>query len=76
MYIIYKITNRINNKSYIGQTNQELDKRIMQHIRNASKIGETIIKYGIENFDIDIIDTADSKNVIDIIEQTLSASSH
>lgn len=33
--IIYKITNIINNKSYIGQTIKTLDKRMMEHKRNA-----------------------------------------
>ena len=67
--IIYKITNNINSKVYIGQTVQSLDKRWKRHTwystlnRNAMAITNAIKKYGKENFKIEIIDEAS-----DIIE--------
>ena len=53
---IYKITNKINGKSYIGQT-KYLEKRWRQHITvNAYAIGKALRKYGVENFDFDVLD--------------------
>ena len=62
-YYIYKITNLINNKIYIGQT-CNLKRRWNQHKR-AVKIPEYPIhyamkKYGIQNFKIEIIKSLDS----------------
>lgn len=60
--IIYKITNLINNKIYIGQTIQTLEKRWRRHTwissikRDAMAISNAIKKYGKENFKIEKID--------------------
>jgi group I intron endonuclease len=62
--IIYKITNNINNKVYIGQTIESIKKRWSRHTwnctikRNAMAITSAIIKYGKENFIIEQIDIA------------------
>ena len=62
--VVYKYTNIINNKVYIGQTKQELKKRHNGHItdsQNEKREGYTthfhnaIRKYGIENFELEII---------------------
>lgn len=58
IYVIYKVTNIINGKIYIGYTNN-LRVRKSKHKRN-SKLGGThfynaILKYGWENFKWDII---------------------
>lgn len=59
---IYKITNVINEKVYIGQTIQTLTKRWWghwsEHCRACPKLKNSIRKYGKENFTIEIIDTA------------------
>ena len=62
MALIYKITNRVNNKVYIGQTTQPLYKRWWRHCHNGKKsvIGSAIAKYGKENFTIEVIDTGTS----------------
>jgi len=63
--IIYKTTNKINNKVYIGQTTQRLEKRISSHIRE-SKIDKnrpflsSINKYGVDSFTFEIIDSANN----------------
>lgn len=57
--IIYKITNKINNKSYIGQTlktfteryGEDWPKRCNKWLKNA------IIKYGVKNFEINILES-------------------
>lgn len=53
----YKITNKINNKSYIGIT-IDFDKRIKQHQnqKTNSLIHKAIVKYGKDNFDYQILD--------------------
>lgn len=54
---IYKITNNINGKVYIGQTNN-LKRRIQEHKHDKRKnkpIHSAIVKYGWENFSVDIL---------------------
>ena len=54
MGFIYKITNQINNKVYIGQTITPIKQRMYKHYSNAKKaktgIDFAINKYGKENF--------------------------
>lgn len=59
-YIIYKVTNKINNKIYIGQTRNTLDKRKSEHYREArycdkwnikdNKFHKALLKYSYEDF--------------------------
>ncbi len=68
--IIYKITNTINNKIYIGQTIQSFKNRLNEHkkkMRNGSKspLYDALRKYGIENFEFKIIDTAVNQQELD-----------
>lgn len=66
MYI-YKISNTINNKVYIGQTIKPIDQRFHRHILDATNnildthLARAIRKYGAENFYIEKIDTAKSQ---------------
>lgn len=76
--IIYRAICKVNGKVYIGLTTKTLTKRIKGHIK-ASKndkydrkhcaFHNAIRKYGIENFDITIIDTADSCEELNEKEQ-------
>lgn len=59
MGYIYKITNKINNKIYIGLTTRTVEHRWYQHLYNAVnyphltfKLYNSMRKYGIENFEI------------------------
>lgn len=70
MGYIYKITNKINGKVYIGQTIRNISYRWEEHLRcsNNSKrdkceypLYRAIRKYGKENFIIDKIETCDIK---------------
>lgn len=66
MGYIYKITNLVNNKSYIGQTIQPYKERWNRHIRDALSntvdshkrfsLHYAIKKYGVENFDFSLIE--------------------
>lgn len=62
---IYKITNKVNGKVYIGQTRQSLKERWYKHCQkqcdNHSKmpIKQAIFKYGKENFLMELIEECD-----------------
>lgn len=64
--IIYKITNRITNLSYIGYTKYSLQERWGQHQGKALKNNKNIKfhnairKYGTECWDLEIIDTVNT----------------
>ena len=68
---IYKITNLINNKIYIGQTRYTIERRFKEHIwtskseQNNIPLQNAIRKYGAENFRIEKIDEASSKEELD-----------
>lgn len=59
MYKLYKITNKVNNKTYIGITKSSLKQRWMEHIRDSYNpiypIHLAIRKYGSENFIIELL---------------------
>ena len=52
--IIYKITNKINGKVYIGQTIRSFNKRYKGDLLNTHNehLKNSILKYGIDNFEI------------------------
>ena len=56
--IIYKITNKVNNKSYIGQTRYTIEFRWKQHQhkKDNTYFHNAIHKYGVENFSIEILE--------------------
>lgn len=60
MGVIYKITNTLNGKSYIGKTRQGLGRRITQHKYDSKRgslgIGAAIRKYGWENFTVEVLE--------------------
>jgi len=71
MRYLYKITNLINGKIYIGQTKiTNYENRMICHCLGRSKsslIGKAILKYGKENFEFKII-TIRHKDFIDVAE--------
>lgn len=64
--IIYKITNKINGKIYIGQTVNTLNHRWNQHIRETFSIKKrtyfhnAIAKYGVDAFIVEVIEEVDT----------------
>ena len=61
---IYKITNQINNKVYIGQS-IHIERRWQEHCRPSASsiISEAIKKYGIDNFTFEIIEKCDENDL-------------
>lgn len=71
--IIYKATNKITKKCYIGQTTKTLQKRKNDHyyqanLKSNNYFAKTINKYGKNNFEWEIIEKCDSKNELDEME--------
>jgi group I intron endonuclease len=72
--IIYRITNKITDMSYVGQTVQTLRERWVEHVSHAknkttdSYIARAILKYGAENFEIAILQECESREELDFSE--------
>ena len=67
-YKIYKITNIINNKIYIGKTTVSINKRLDVHRKNAKKrinrhLYDSMNKYGEDAFVIELIDSAETNEL-------------
>lgn len=68
MSYIYKITNQVNHKIYIGYTSRTLDRRFYEHgweaknqERKTTPLHSAILKYGQENFIIEPVEKFDEK---------------
>ncbi|MDY2630074.1 MAG: GIY-YIG nuclease family protein [Clostridium sp.] len=68
MIEIYKITNLVNDKIYIGQTSKGAFKRFNQHSKANSLIGRAIRKYGVDNFLVEVIDNCDEERTANELE--------
>lgn len=62
---IYKITNKVNGKSYIGQTRYSVEFRWRQHIhkKDNTYFHNALKKYGTENFSIETLEECDYKDL-------------
>lgn len=73
-YTIYKLTNKITEKSYIGQTTNSVERRFTFHKSSAKRgsrtpIHEVISKYGSDSFKLEIIDENIPENSVDDCER-------
>lgn len=67
--IVYKLTNLVNGKIYVGQTTRSLEKRFKEHSHcKTSLIGQAIHEFGEENFSREVLVTCDSKEETDNLE--------
>ena len=62
MITIYKITNRLNRKIYVGQTKQSIEKRFLQHSKTNSPLGNAMRSCGLENFTIEVIEECETQD--------------
>lgn len=73
--IIYKITNKINNKVYIGLTTSTLEYKWSRHItesknhNNTKHLYKSMRKYGLNNFKIEQIDETDDFHKMGLLER-------
>lgn len=68
-YEVYKITNKLNNKIYIGITSQGAGVRYYKHLSDALHgspfpIHNALQKYGKENFTLEIIELCDTSEIL------------
>lgn len=63
-YEVYKISNDINDKLYIGITSSGISVRFKQHSKAESYIGNAIRKHGVEHFKIEVIDVAETREEV------------
>ena len=71
--IIYKVTNSINNKVYVGQTIRSIEKRWANHCcksiyKSCPALSNAIQKHGKENFTITEIDGANAMDELNYLE--------
>lgn len=71
--LVYMLKNKINGKKYIGQTIRELNVRIARHLMDSRSsnlpIHRALKKYGINNFDIIVLEKDIPKELLDEKEQ-------
>lgn len=69
MYVIYRATNKLNGKSYIGFTSRTLEERLREHKKESQrKITKThfhsaIRKYGIESFSFEMLEEGEDQRI-------------
>lgn len=64
---IYKITNKVNGRVYIGQSSEPY-KRYQSHMKcrsSSKKISDDVMKYGADSFEFEIIKTCTEENFKD-----------
>lgn len=70
MGIIYKITHKESGKSYIGRHHKDDPiPRFRAHARTKSYIGNYIRKYGLDAFEVTVIDYSSSDETLSKLEQ-------
>lgn len=72
--IIYKVTNKVNNKVYIGQTSKSLDERKQAHYKQSRLSSNTnfhraLAKYSIFDFIWEEIASTDNKETLNDLER-------
>lgn len=56
-YTVYKITNTVNGKIYVGLTKQTIHMRLMDHYKRGFALTDAIHKYGKDKFLIESLET-------------------
>lgn len=69
LYQIYLVTNKINNKQYVGQTKQSIGyiERFKRHCSNKTNdlFHNALKKYGPDNFEVSLLENNISEEIVD-----------
>lgn len=71
MGYIYKITNKVTNKSYVGKTTNTIESRFKEHISNArkiegsSQISKSLREYGTINHSVEVLEECDNTIILE-----------
>lgn len=77
IFFIYQYTNKINNKKYVGQTNN-FQRRLNEHkscsfnpksVNYDDKIHQAIRKYGLNNFDIEVLEVINNADNYELVNE-------
>lgn len=71
IYKVYKITNSVNDKVYIGITCRPIMKRFWQHCSKGNALYNSIKKYGKDKFKIEHIATSENRENLGHLESLL-----
>lgn len=72
IYTIYRFTNRVNGKVYIGYTSQTPERRYQSHTTTKlkHKLHQAFDEYGLDNFAFDVIyQSKDGDHTLNVMEQ-------
>ncbi len=58
--VVYKITNNLNGKGYVGQTTRPVEERFRGHINGTLFVDREIQKYGVENFSLEVLEVCET----------------
>ena len=71
--LVYKITNKVNGKVYIGQTAKSLKLRWRQHCRKTKRacplISRAIMRHGPENFTVEVLSICSDQRQLNDAEE-------
>lgn len=69
---VYLVTNKVNGKKYVGQTTQRISSRWSNHCNpkriSCKALGAAIALYGRNNFTLEVVALAMSKDELDLLE--------
>lgn len=66
MINVYRIINKLNGKMYVGQTEKPIETRFREHLKPSNqsrKIKEAISEYGSSNFDIELLEQCETRDM-------------
>ena len=73
MYKLYKITNSVNNKPYIGITKLSVEQRWTKHVKDSANpkypLQRAIHKYGMDNFSVELLEESEDRSYISGLEE-------